>query len=127
MMNTMPNTKYVVLGAVVLLIAWGGRAVEMAQVDPSRTTYGERNPSAPKESWRRSRSSLASGRAPDEPAFLMALSPSSAECPGSGRYVLDGTAIADELHAAYPDGRPFLGIGLRHYDASRKAVGLSST
>jgi hypothetical protein len=24
------------------------------------------------------------------------------------------------LHAAYPDGRPFLGISLRHYDASRK-------
>jgi hypothetical protein len=30
-----------------------------------------------------------------------------------GRYILEGTAIADELHSAYPDGRPFLGISFR--------------
>ena len=45
----MPNMKYAVLGAVVLMTTWGGRAVEVAQADPSKTTYGERNPSAPKE------------------------------------------------------------------------------
>jgi hypothetical protein len=29
-----------------------------------------------------------------------------------GLYILDGTAIADEAHAPYPDGRPALGIHL---------------
>ena len=37
-----------------------------------------------------------------------------------GRYILDGTAIADEGHGPYPDGTPFLGISLRQYDQSRK-------
>ena len=45
--------------------------------------------------------------------------------PGSwiGRYILDGTAIADEGHGPYPDGTPFLGITFRQYDQSRKDVG----
>src|SRR5262249_34950861 len=34
-----------------------------------------------------------------------------------GRYVLDGMAIADELHAPGPDGKLYLGITLRHFDA----------
>jgi len=34
-----------------------------------------------------------------------------------GRYVLDGTAIADEFHASTPDGKPYLGISLRQFDA----------
>jgi hypothetical protein len=33
-----------------------------------------------------------------------------------GRYVLDGMAIADEIHALAPDGKPCLGITLRHFD-----------
>ena len=37
-----------------------------------------------------------------------------------GRYILDGTAIADEGHGPYPDGTPFLGITFRQYDQSRK-------
>jgi hypothetical protein len=37
-----------------------------------------------------------------------------------GRYILDGTAIADEAHAIAPDGSPYLGITLRQYDQSRK-------
>jgi hypothetical protein len=36
-----------------------------------------------------------------------------------GRYILDGTAIADEMHAPAPDGSPYLGISLRQYDATR--------
>jgi len=36
-----------------------------------------------------------------------------------GRYVLDGTAIADEFHSTAPDGSPFLGISLRQYDAAK--------
>jgi hypothetical protein len=38
-----------------------------------------------------------------------------------GRYVLDGMAIADELHGSTRDGKPYLGISLRHYDASAQA------
>ena len=36
-----------------------------------------------------------------------------------GRYILDGMAIADEFHAPAPDGKPYLGISLRQYDAKR--------
>ena len=116
----MPNLKYAVLSAVVLMMTWGARAVEVTQMDPSKTTYGERNPSAPKElevfsflvgKWQ----GTGKARLPDGTV---------AEFSGVtwiGRYVLDGTAIADEGHAAYPDGRPALGISLRQYDASRKS------
>jgi hypothetical protein len=37
-----------------------------------------------------------------------------------GRYILDGTAIADEMHGPAPDGSPYLGISLRQYDAQRR-------
>jgi hypothetical protein len=36
-----------------------------------------------------------------------------------GRYVLDGMAIADEGHSLTPDGKPCLGISLRHFDTKR--------
>jgi hypothetical protein len=39
----MPNMKYAALSALVLMITWGVRAVEVTQMDPSKTTYGERN------------------------------------------------------------------------------------
>jgi hypothetical protein len=45
----MPNMKYAVLSAVVLMLTGGVRAVEVTQMNPSKTAYGERNPSAPKE------------------------------------------------------------------------------
>jgi hypothetical protein len=38
-----------------------------------------------------------------------------------GRYVLDGTAIADEFHAANPDGSPYLGVSLRRFDTQAGA------
>jgi hypothetical protein len=34
-----------------------------------------------------------------------------------GRYILNGMAIADEFHSLTPDGKPYLGISLRHFDA----------
>ena len=37
-----------------------------------------------------------------------------------GRYVLDGMAIADELHSVAPDGSPYLGISLRHFDPQER-------
>ena len=88
-------------------------------MDVSKTTYGEKNPGSPHEltafafligKWQ----GTGKTRLPDGTV---------AEYTGVswiGRYVLDGTAIADEVHAAYPDGRPCLGITLRQYDASRK-------
>lgn len=88
-------------------------------MDPSKTIYGERHPSAPKElaafafligKWE----GTGKARLPDGTV---------AELDGIswiGRYILDGTAIADEAHGAYPDGRPALGITLRQYDTSRK-------
>ena len=111
--------KYAVLGAVVLMMTWGGRTVETAQMDPSKTTYGDRHPNAPKElaafsfligKWQ----GTGKTRLPDgKVAEFGGLS-------WIGRYVLDGTAIFDEGHAPYPDGRRGLGITLRHYDAVRK-------
>jgi hypothetical protein len=100
-------------------MACAARVLEMVQVDPSKTTYGERNPGAPNElavfaflvgRWE----GTGKTRLPDGKVA------ESGGVSWIGRYVLDGTAIADEAHGAYPDGRPFLGISLRQYDASRK-------
>ena len=86
--------------------------------DPSKTTYGERSPRAPQEldafsfligKW----DGHGTTRLPDG---------TIAEFPVTwiGRYILDGMAIADEAHAPAPDGTPYLGISLRHYEPDRK-------
>jgi hypothetical protein len=33
-----------------------------------------------------------------------------------GRYIVNGMAIADEIHSLAPDGSPYLGISIRHFD-----------
>ena len=86
--------------------------------DPSKTIYGERSPLAPREldvfafligKWDgRGRTRLPDGKVAEYPVAWI------------GRYILDGTAIADEGHGPYPDGTPFLGITFRQYDQSRK-------
>jgi hypothetical protein len=86
--------------------------------DPSKTIYGEKSPSAPREldvfafligKWDgRGRTRLPDGKVAEYPVAWI------------GRYILDGTAIADEAHAPYPDGTPSLGITFRQYDQSRK-------
>jgi hypothetical protein len=85
--------------------------------DPAITTYGERNPQAPKEldlfsflvgKW----SGGGRTRLQNE---------SYVEWEGAtwiGRYILNGMAIADELHAPGPDGKLGLGITLRYYDTN---------
>lgn len=86
--------------------------------DPTLTTYAEISSTAPQElrlfafligKW----DGKGKSRLPDG---------SSAEFPVTwiGRYILGGTAIADEMHAPAPDGSPYLGISLRQYDATRK-------
>jgi len=85
--------------------------------DPSMTRYGQINARAPGQlqvfsfligKW----DGKGSTRLPDGTV---------AEFPVTwiGRYILDGMAIADEMHASAPDGSPYLGISLRHYDAAR--------
>ncbi|HET9191822.1 MAG TPA: hypothetical protein VFO82_07195 [Steroidobacteraceae bacterium] len=115
----MSNLKYAALGVAVLLIACEVRAQDVTQVDQSKTTYGEKNSSAPKEldvfsfligKWR----GTGKTRLPDGKVVEFG------GVSWIGRYILDGTAIADEGHAAYPDGRPALGVTFRQYDAARK-------
>ena len=88
----------------------------MTDAQPAITTYGERNAGAPAEldafaflvgKWQ----GVGKTKAPDG-------SPVQFEMTWIGRYVLDGTAIADEFHGATPDGKPYLGISLRQYDAA---------
>ena len=84
------------------------------------TPYGERHPHAPTELDRFSFligkwTGTGKTRLPDG---------SHVQWEGAtwiGRYVLDGMAIADEFHAPMPDGTPYLGISLRHFDAQRSA------
>ena|ERR1700683_421713 len=82
------------------------------------TSYGERNPNSPNEleafsflvgKWQGTgRVKLDGGKFADFTVSWI------------GRYILDGTAIADELHSLAPDGSPYLGISLRQYDSKRK-------
>lgn len=84
--------------------------------DPSMTAFGERNPAAQELSlfsflvgkWKgKGRTKIDDGKFAEYDVTWI------------GRYILDGTAIADELHGPMPDGSPFLGISLRQYDADR--------
>jgi hypothetical protein len=87
-------------------------------IDPSKTICGERSSRAAREldvfafligKWDgRGRTRLPDGKVAEYPVAWV------------GRYILDGTAIADEVRAPYPDGTPSLGITFRQYDQSRK-------
>jgi hypothetical protein len=116
------NDRGVMAALVVtaLLVAVNASGQQASTVtDPSKTLYGEKSPRAPREldvfgfligKWEgRGRTRLADGRVAEYPVAWV------------GRYILDGTAIADEVHGPYPDGTPALGITFRQYDQSRKA------
>jgi hypothetical protein len=93
-------------------------AADVAASDPTKTSYGELSQRAPHElrafsfligTWEGTgKAKLEQGYSPEFPVQWI------------GRYVLDGTAVADEAHAPNPDGSPFLGITFRQYDAGRK-------
>ena len=115
------NACGVIAGLVVtaLLVPGNASTQEVRTVtDPSKTIYGERSPRAPREldvfafligKWEgKGRTRLPDGKVAEYPVAWV------------GRYILDGTAIADEVHAPYPDGTPALGISFRQYDQSRK-------
>ena len=82
--------------------------------EPAITTYGKRNREAPDElnlfsfmvgKWQ----GTGKTQLPDG-------SPVQFELTWMGRYILNGMAIADEFHSLAPDGKPYLGISLRHFD-----------
>jgi hypothetical protein len=90
----------------------------MAQQGPAITTYGDRHEAAPDEldlfsfligRWEGSgKTRLADGTIAEYDGLTWI-----------GRYVLDGMAIVDELHAPLPDGNRGLGITLRYFDSQR--------
>jgi hypothetical protein len=87
--------------------------------DQSKTTYGEASPNAPAElqvfsfligKWDgKGRTKVPDGTIAAFPVTWI------------GRYILGGTAIADEMHAPAPDGSPYLGISFRQYDRHQKS------
>jgi hypothetical protein len=82
--------------------------------EPAITTYGQRNAQAPRQlnlfsflvgKWKGTgRTTLPDG------------SHAQFELTWIGRYILNGMAIADEIHSLAPDGTPYLGISIRHFD-----------
>ena len=88
---------------------------------PAITTYGQKNPDAPREldafsfligKWEGGgKTKTADGKVVEFGGVTWI-----------GRYVLDGMVIADEGHASEtPDGKPHMGISFRHYDAVKRA------
>jgi hypothetical protein len=83
--------------------------------EPAITTYGARSREAPPEldvfsflvgKWQ----GIGKTKAPDGTSVQFDVS-------WIGRYILNGTAIADEFHSLSPDGSPYLGISLRAFDS----------
>jgi hypothetical protein len=86
---------------------------------PAITPYGQKNAQAPTQldlfsflvgKWKGTGKTKAADG-----------SPVQFEVTWIGRYILNGMAIADELHSLAPDGSPYLGIGIRHFDAKQNA------
>lgn len=107
------------LVVAALVVTGHARSQEVPTVTvPSKTIHGERSARAPREldvfafligKWEGTgKTRLPDGKVAEYPVAWI------------GRYILDGTAIADEVHAPYPDGRPALGITFRQYDQSRQ-------
>jgi hypothetical protein len=112
----------IAVGALLLngaLAAEGTTREEDPVSDPSKTAYGEISHDAPAElrvfsflvgKWDgKGKTRIQDGKFAEYPVTWI------------GRYVLDGTAIADEMHGPAPDGSAYLGISFRQYDAARKA------
>jgi hypothetical protein len=115
----MPNLKYAALIAVLLMVGRETSRSGAMQMDVQQiTTFGERNPNSPKQlevfsflvgKWQgMGKVKLDGGKFAEFPVSWI------------GRYILNGTAIADEFHSLAPDGSPYLGISFRQYDAKRK-------
>jgi hypothetical protein len=107
----MTNRIYLVLIISAVLTCTANAQANTNMTDPTKTTYGQRNQNAPKEldvfsfligTWEgRGKTKLDDGKVAEYTVTWI------------GRYILDGTAIADECHGPAPDGSPYLGINLR--------------
>lgn len=114
----MTNRTCLVLIISAILTCAANAQETTNMTDPTKTTYGQRNQDAPKEldvfsfligTWEgKGRTKLDDGTFAEYPITWI------------GRYILDGTAIADECHGPAPDGSPYLGINLRQYDRNRQ-------
>ena len=106
------------MAAVILSLGILAVTAASAQA-PAVTRYGERSANAPAEldafafligKWEGGgKTRLANGKIAEFSRVAWI-----------GRYILDGTAIADEFHASAPDGSPYLGISLRQYNSATK-------
>jgi hypothetical protein len=107
-------------GVAFFLLSGAASAQQSTSADDvSKTIYGEKSARAPREldafafligTWKGTgRTKLPDGTFAEYPVGWV------------GRYILDGTAIADEAHAVFPDGKPALGITFRQYDPARAA------
>jgi hypothetical protein len=111
-MRAIANCIGVVFILTTVLMSMASAQATTNMTDPSKTTYGEKNQNAPQEldvfsfligTWEgNGRTKLDDGKVAEYTGVTWI-----------GRYVLDGTAIADECHAAGPDGNRYLGITLR--------------
>ncbi len=111
--------RFAVLSSLALTFAYAIGAMTEARAAPSAvTTYGKRSASAPRQlgafsfligKWEGTgKTKLANGKSAEFAVSWI------------GRYILGGTAIADEFHSSLPDGSPYLGISFRQYDRSSK-------
>jgi hypothetical protein len=111
-------TGRLIAGAALAAVLGVGEGRPAMAEAPAVTAYGERSPFAPAElglfaflvgKWEgTARVRLENGTYAEGKVTWI------------GRYVLDGTAIADEFHAANPDGSPYLGLSLRRFDAQAR-------
>jgi hypothetical protein len=115
-MRAIAMTRLFVVVVAALAINTCTASYTMA-TGPAITTYGERNARAPDElnlfsflvgKW----NGTGTTRAADGKQVQFELT-------WIGRYILDGMAIADEFHSLAPDGKPYLGVSLRHFDAKQ--------
>ncbi len=111
--------RYAALLVALLCLTGSVVAKEDSPVtDQSKTAYGNISPHAPTQlhvfsflvgKWDgKGKTKLPDGTFAEFPVTWI------------GRYILDGTAIADEMHAPAPDGSPYLGISFRQYDPEQK-------
>jgi hypothetical protein len=110
----MKSRLCVLVAAAFAITTVTGR--DAVSAEPAITTYGERNPEAPAEldlfSFLVGKWSGTSPQLPDG---------NHAEWTWIGRYILNGMAIADEIHVSGLEGKPGLGITLRQFATEHDA------
>jgi hypothetical protein len=114
----MTTRIYLVLIVSAILTCTANAQATTNMTDSTKTTYGQRNQNAPEEldvfsfligTWEgKAKAKLDDGKVAEYAITCV------------GRYILGGTAIADEFHVTAPDGKPYLGINLLQYDRNQR-------